>query len=166
MILNNLFLFILPSSGERLFFFCAKVFSPFLNSTHNHSGLIDLKWEREVSIVGDACTVCVCFDTSPFRKGNPRDYRWTLTGESLFIFVNRHWMLRRRRGTSWCNVQWDGEAEKKGKNDLFTAELPVGTLWSTLRIDSARSIGLKFIWYWESKYFAFVWSEAFVDDYS
>lgn len=29
------------------------------------SGLIDLKWEKKLSIVGlSVCTVCACFDTS------------------------------------------------------------------------------------------------------
>lgn len=137
---------------------CKSVFAFSELDTQNHPGLIDLKWDESVHCWTALRTVLCMFwhFSSFFKEGNPWDYRWTLTGEAvarLVFFVDRHWMWRKDEAahldaTERFSMGRRRDKQKKGKNDLFTAELPVGTLWSTLRIDSARSIGLKFIWYW------------------
>lgn len=155
MIFNNLFLFILPG-------LCATsaLPSPFLWAEQSQRTAIDWSiWNgKEVSIVG--CTVCkyvltlLLFEIR--RSIDPQDYRWTLTAKRSSLFLSCRLLEgEETSSTSWCNFQW--VRNKKGRKRFIFSWLPVGSLWSTLKIDFARSIELKFIWYWmKVKIFSFL----------
>lgn len=120
MILNNLFLFILPD-------FCTRVFRLIWT---RHTRIDWSIWNgKKCPLLAARC--CVCFDTSPLRRevNRKRSMRLSMdiSSKTLVFFafssVDRHWM-RKKRNTSWCNFQWTGD--KKGKKRFFTSECQLG----------------------------------------
>jgi hypothetical protein len=144
MILNNLFLFILPD-------FCTRVFRLIWN---RHTRIDWSIWNgKKCPLLGARC--CVCFDTSPLasrgkQKRDPWDYRWTLAAKrsSLFYFFVCRSTLNAKEKKTHLDAIFNGWKTKRAKSDSLLSRVPVGAKLSALKIDSARSIELKFIWYW------------------
>lgn len=143
MISNNLFLFILLISAQSA--------SPFLNSTQNKRWIDRFEMGKKCPLLG-AHGVCMFWHVS-FYKTRDRSIRLSMDISSdllrfcLSIDSARTWSWMWRKETH-LDAIFNGWVRQKGQKTIclqLSASLP---LWSTLKIDSARSIGFLFIWYW------------------
>jgi hypothetical protein len=128
MILNNLFLFILPD-------FCTKVFSPYLNSTHTRNPIDRFEMGKKCPLLN--CTVLCMFWHFSFSttRGKQRSMRLSMDISSkmlvsvffLFSSVDRHWMWKKRK--THLDAIFYGWWDKKGKKRFVYSWVPVGSLF-------------------------------------
>ena len=146
MILNNLFLFILPD-------FCTRLFALFELDTHENR-LIDLKWEK-VSIVGCTVLYVLTLLLCDERQTEKRSMRLSMDISSkalvsfFYFFVCRSTLNAKEK--KHILMQFSMGARQKGQEAIFYIWVPFGhlsTMQSALKIDFTWSIELKFIWYW------------------